>query len=387
MSRNKFIVILFISLWLCLWGATAVAQSQNPLILTNDQEQHPLGPHLEILEDKEGAWTIEDVTSPEIAAQFVTNQEESPGFGFTDSAYWVRIQATNEADAASNWLIVLDTDVYTIDYYYPIENGVGYDSVHTGTARPFATRDVSSTDYVFRLPLPPQQTETIYMRFESEDTLILTLSLWSESAYFQYAKAKLARLSFFYGILFILAGYNLVFFFYIRDNSYLFYALFFGTILLGIIGIDGFGDQYLWPNWPGLAATADRFFVILSFSFALFFTTSFLRTKEFAPRLHKILLGLATAILILLALQFIWYRQTAVIHIFFLLASCVTMIVAGFLVWRKGYSPARYFLLGWLPLLIGFAIFILTLVDVLPWVDMTDSLMRLGLVILAFVLS
>ena len=387
MSRNKCIVILFISLWLCLWGATAVAQSQNPLILTNDQEQHPLGPHLEILEDKEGAWTIEDVTSPEIAAQFVPNREESPGFGFTDSAYWVRIQATNEADAASNWLIVLDTDVYTIDYYYPIENGVGYDSVHTGTARPFATRDVSSTDYVFRLPLPPQQTETIYMRFESEATLILALSLWSESAYFQYAKAKLARLSFFYGILFILAGYNLVFFFYIRDNSYLFYALFFGTILLGIIGIDGFGDQYLWPNWPGLAATADRFFVVLSFSFALLFATSFLRTKEFTPRLHKIMLGLATTILILLALQFIWFRQTAVIHIFLLLASCVTIIVAGLLVWRKGYSPARYFLLGWLPLLIGFAIFVLTLIDVLPWVDMTDSLLRLGLVILAFVLS
>jgi len=387
MFSHKYTIPLLILILLCAGSITAVAQSQNPVILTNDQDHYPLGPHLEILEDEEGTWTIEDVTSPKIDAQFIPNQEDAPGFGFTDSAFWVRFKIINEAPAAKNWLIELNTDVFYIDYYYPADNELGYQTVSTGSALPFSTRDIPSGHYLFRLPISPQETETVYMRFESKGTIILSLSIWSDLAYLQQERTDLIRNSFFYGILFILAVYNLVIFFYLRDYSYLYYFLFFGTIVLGMMGLDGFGDQYLWPNWSALAATSDRSFLILSFTFALLFATSFLRTKEFTPRLHKVMIGIAIAILIVLGMQFIWFRQTAVLHIMLLLASCVCMILAGVLIWRKGYPPARYFLLGWLAVIVGFVIFVLTLIDVLPWLSFTDAIMRLGLVILAFVLS
>jgi len=70
------------------------------------------------------------------------------------------------------------------------------------------------------------------MRCESKGTVILSLSIWSDLAYFQQERTDLIRNSFFYGILFILAIYNLVIFFYLRDYSYLYYFLFFGTIVL-----------------------------------------------------------------------------------------------------------------------------------------------------------
>lgn len=378
---------LLVFLLFCLGWRTAVAQTQNPVVLTNEQDQYPLGPHLEILEDPDGTLTIEDVTSPEIAAQFVPNQEEAPGFGFTDTVYWARFQVQNKADANTNWLVLFDTDVFFIDYYFPAENEFGYEVVSTGSARPFHTRDLPTGHFLFRLPIPPQETETVYMRFESKGTIILSLSIWSESAYFQHERTELIINSFFYGILFILAAYNFVIFIFLRDNSYLFYTLFFGTILLGMMGLDGFGDQYIWTNQSIIAAAADRSFIVLSFTFALLFSTSFLQTKEYTPRLHKIMIGIALAILIMLGLQFIWFRETAVLHIIFLLASCISMIAAGAIIWRKGYAPARYFLLGWLVVIVGFVIFILTLIDVLPWLSFTDSIMRLGLVILAFVLS
>ena len=387
MFGSKRIIAFSFLIFISLWWATTVAQSQNPVILTNEQDHYPLGPHLEILEDKEGTWTIEDVTSPEISSQFVPNQEESPGFGFTDSAYWVRFQVTNKADAATKWLVLLDTGIYYVDYFFHIDNEQGYETVHTGVARSFNTRDLPLNHLLFRLPVTPKDTKTVHMRFESEDTMILSLSIWSEQAYFQQERNDLIRSSFFYGILFILSAYNLVIFLFIRDKSYLFYALFFGTILLAMMGLDGFGDQYLWSNWIGFASIADRFFMILSFSFALLFATSFLRTKEFAPKLHKIMLGIAIALLVGLGLQFIWFRQTAVLHILLLLASCVCMVSAGLVVWRKGYPPARYFLAGWIVVLVGFVIFLLTLIDVLPWVSNTDSIMRIGLVILAFILT
>jgi len=156
MLARKQIFPILILLLLCVGSITAVAQSQNPVILTNDQDHYPLGPHLEILEDKEGTWTIEDVTSPEISAQFIPNQEDAPGYGFTDSAYWVRFKVKNEASAARNWLIELGTDMFYIDYYYPADNELGYQTVSTGSARPFSTRDIPSGHYLFRLPISPQ---------------------------------------------------------------------------------------------------------------------------------------------------------------------------------------------------------------------------------------
>ncbi len=190
-----------------------------------------------------------------------------------------------------------------------------------------------------------------------------------------------------YGVLLILAAYNLVLFFYLRDNSFLFYVLFFGMILLAMMSLDDFSAQYLWPNQGAFAAISDRLFMILSFTFALLFATSFLRTKEYAPRLHKLMLGLAITIFVVLGLQFIWFRVTAVIHIALMVASSTIMIVAGFVVWRRGYRPARYFLLGWSLFYMGFIIFILTLVDVLSLSAATYGVMRVGLIVLALVLS
>jgi hypothetical protein len=65
---------------------TTVVHARGEIILTDEQDQYPLGLHFEILEDKEGILTIEDVTSPEIAAEFVPSQEEAPSFGLSDSA-------------------------------------------------------------------------------------------------------------------------------------------------------------------------------------------------------------------------------------------------------------------------------------------------------------
>lgn len=107
MTVRKIIIPIFIFIALGLFGITAVAQTQDPVILTDDQDHYPLG--LQILEDKNGEWTIEDVTSPELATQFVPSQEEAPSYGFSDSVYWVRFYVKNEADPASSWLFFMDS--------------------------------------------------------------------------------------------------------------------------------------------------------------------------------------------------------------------------------------------------------------------------------------
>jgi signal transduction histidine kinase len=383
--KLSFILVTFVASGLI--SLPAVAQSPSEIVLEDSQAQYNIGLQMEILEDKEKQWTIEDVTSLEVAAQFVPSLEESPGFGFTDSAYWIRFQVRNEASADTDWLLVYEAAAFYIDYYFPAADGEGYDVIHTGSALPFDTRDVPVGRFAFQVPIQLQESKTVYMRFASGGTLILALTLLSEGTFTQQALTQQVVNGVLYGVLLILAIYNLVLFLTLHDRSYLYYVLFFGTILIGIMALDGFAAQYLWPNQGLFAAISTRLFMVMSFALALLFATSFLRTKEFSPRLHWVMIALSVTIFVLLSLQIVWFRATAVIHVFLMIMSCTVMIIAGVVVWRKGYYPARYFLFGWVVVLVGFIIFILTLVDVAPYTELSDSILRLGLIVLALVLS
>jgi signal transduction histidine kinase len=384
-EKLSFALVLLFTRYLLIPAADA--QIQGEIVLADSQSQYPVGLYMEILEDKDKEWTIEDVTSPDIAAQFVPSSEEVPGFGFTDSAYWVRFEARNEADSDIDWLLLYDSDSFYIDYYLPAANGGGYDVIHTGSALPFDTRDVPVAEFVFQLPIEAQDSETVHMRFASGGTLILPLTILSDSTYAQQTLTQQVFNGILYGVLFILALYNLVLFFNLRDRTYLYYVLFFSTMLLGIMALDGFAAQYLWPNQGTFAAMATRLFFIMSFTFGLMFTNSFLRTSENAPRLHKIMAALAILIFVFLGLQLIWFRVTAVVHVFLMIASGISMLLAGVVVWREGYRPASYFLVGWSVVLIGFIIFLLTLIDVIPVSTLGDTIIRIGLIVLGLVLS
>lgn len=153
------------------------------------------------------------------------------------------------------------------------------------------------------------------------------------------------------------------------------------------MALDGFAAQYLWPNQGQFAAIAPRLFIITAFNFGLLFAISFLHTKEYVPRLHIVMKSVAILVFIFLILQLIWFRVTAVIHVFLLISSSLSMLLAGIVAWQKGYQPARFFLIGWSVILVGFVIFILTLVDLISLNILTDAILRIGLIVLALVLS
>jgi hypothetical protein len=218
-------------------------QISNPVTLISEQDVYPLGLHLEILEDKDGAWTIEDVTSPDLSQQFVSSQEDVPGFGFTKSAYWVRFHFNDKTTEAINWLLWVDANVFYIDVYKPSSGAQDYEVIRTGTARVFDTREIDHPEFLFALPKATEQNQTIHVRVESEGSLNLPLSIWSASAMAQEDLTKQTARGFLYGVLFILSSFNFILFLFLKDRSYLYYVLFFLSMLLAFFFIDKLSQQ------------------------------------------------------------------------------------------------------------------------------------------------
>jgi len=156
----------------------------EPLILTGTQGEYPLGLHLEILEDPSGELTIAEVSSPEIDSQFTPSQVEVPNYGFSDSAYWVRVRLDNETLQIDEWLLELGfANMHYVDLYTPLPDGEGFSVKQTGALRPVSTRDLLYPHIVFDLSVPTQSQQTVYLRFQSGASMTLGLTLWTKDAF------------------------------------------------------------------------------------------------------------------------------------------------------------------------------------------------------------
>ena len=80
--------------------------------------KYDLGLHADVLEDPQGALTIEQVSSVAYASQWSQNQQAVPNFAFSDSAYWLRITLSSEMQIPKTWWFEVAFALQDyIDYY------------------------------------------------------------------------------------------------------------------------------------------------------------------------------------------------------------------------------------------------------------------------------
>jgi diguanylate cyclase (GGDEF)-like protein len=89
----------------------------------------------------------------------------------------------------------------------------------------------------------------------SEGTLTVPLRLWRSDAFWQESMFGYAVLSVYFGMLLALALYNLLLWFSLRESVYLSYVLFATGMAVGQVSMNGLGNQFLWPAWPGFGET------------------------------------------------------------------------------------------------------------------------------------
>ncbi|MCA9189865.1 MAG: PAS domain S-box protein, partial [Planctomycetales bacterium] len=119
--------------------------------------------------------------------------------------------------------------------------------------------------------------------------------------------------------------------------------------------VDGRAHQYLWPNHGALVVYVWRLALSLVSIFLLLLATSFLNTRQFAPKIHAVMLAFLFAN-IGSAMALIWADPLIILEIQFylLIPTLIAVVAASIAVLYTGYTPARYFTVAQtVPLLIG----------------------------------
>ncbi len=326
---------------------------------------YPAGLHIELLEDVNSTLTLTDILSPELQDRFVPSEKEMPGFGFSQSSIWGKLTIKNSLDTYIEYFLVIDyPPLDYLDFYYPAANN--YEAYHTGDQLPFATRPISSGNYVFPITLDPGQQATYYLRCQTKGSVNLPISLESPTSYAQETALTSTMLGMYYGILLVMTVYISFLYLRLRDIIYGYYVLFIFTFLAFQVSLNGTGFQYLWPTaiwWNNITVP---FFIFMSYTSAILFTTTILETKKHIPRYHRFLTSLIPfGCLGMLASIFADYS----LAIKLATLSCLTlplMIIAGFRVMLLGYRPAYYYALAWTVSLLSLTVYSLKTFGVLP---------------------
>lgn len=349
-SLKSFMGLTLFVLILC-GSSIARAQDSNLLILNDQQTHYPLDSHLEYLEDPPGALSIEQVAQPEVSAGFTPIQVATPNFGVTQSAYWIRLRVRNESTHFGDWrLAFTDARVGLIDLYYPSQDGASWVHSQAGRLLPSTVREYSHPRPVFPLPILPSSEVTIYLRLQGSP-LRFSLSLWPADSFEQQSHNFFVVLGMVYGIIGIMAVYNLFIFFFLRKASYLYYFLFIIADMLNMACIDGTAYHYLFPNWTNKFTQLST--SVLATIFAVLFIREFLELKQRLPWLDRTLISLA-ALSGLLFFAVPFSVTWAVFPLGLLPVLIATLAILGaLLTWRQGLHASRYFLIGWLGLLLN----------------------------------
>ena len=356
----------------------------EPVILTDSPEEYPLGLHMEILEDKEKKWRIEDVTSPGFSKKFIKSNRENPNFGFTNSVYWARFKLKN-ISGMNEWLLEIGyPQLDRIELY--IEQLSRLDKTYdrfvvkkAGDFYPFKEREVKHQNFVFHLPVVFNKEQIFYIRIETGSSMQIPLTLWSSEAFAENDHDERIAFGVYYGIILAMALYNLFLFFSLRDRNYLYYVLYIISYGFTQLSLNGIAYEYLWPDLPLWSNKSLAFLVGFLLLWLSKFSSNFLITRIHAPKTDKLFSMLVGLSLLVMLFSFTGaYQMAARVGVGLLLAFVLLAMTAGIITWLKGYRPARYFVIAWFIFLFGSFLYLLRAFGAAPNNFITTYSMQIG---------
>ncbi len=303
----------------------------------------------------------------------------SPAFGFRPGAFWFYLPLVNQHPDEPRWTLVQEYALSDyIDIYLRYPDGR---IVHkaSGDHLPFANRFIRYRHPNVRLELPLDERVELLVRVQSQSSMQVPLTLYTPQALSEVMRDSQFSTGLYYGIVLALLFYNLVLWLMLRDASYFWYLLHNAAFGLVLFTLNGYGFEYLWPNSAWLADASVPISICLALVGMQLFARSFLELPQRWKAGNAVSLGVA-GFFAALAVASIWlpYRIATPLASRAVLVGVLWIIAAAIVMLRRGYRPARIFLLAWSLFLAGTAAFTLLAFGVLPQNFWTQNGVQIG---------
>ncbi|MBK9759013.1 MAG: sensor histidine kinase [Flavobacteriales bacterium] len=334
--------------------------------------------------DPGGLMKMQDAFSNE---HYSTPNADVPNLGSSTGAYWLKFNVENNSSEPSLIVHLPHPELDELDLYLVTESGSSH-LASVGQSRTKAWRSDDLQEFAFSLPIEVGRTATVLLRVKSNKQIQVPILLSTPAAHGELKAERNLLVGSYVGVMLVMALYNLFVFFSIRERSYLLYVVYIVLVSMTQLTFFGFGQFYLWPDSTWLSSNASILFTLGTACSATEFMKAFLQTKQFAPRLHKLIKWFYAGFAVCLTTYLMGDAVTG-----YQMAQAISGIYALFFlliainISLQGSRQGRYFLLAWSLFLAGTVVFVLKDTGVLPYNMFTVYTMPLGSAVEGVLLS
>ncbi|GIL23008.1 MAG: hypothetical protein BroJett042_15210 [Bacteroidota bacterium] len=341
----------FFSFILILVGV-GVGYGQTATTRDDTDERIFLLNELEFFIDPGNTLSFEEISQPRFKSNFARRPTYQNKDYRSGESYWIRF-SVEHIPTDKVWLIEFyDQTIDHIEAYLPKPDGT-YEKRVMGDAYPFLERKFSHKNFEVQLYPHDPSIQYYYFRVQSHEFADIRIAFRSVDRFIYYALNEYFLFGTFYGMILIIALYNFLVFLAIREIKNVYYIFYIISVALYAMSLDGVGFQYIWPNFPQWNDYASGICLYLVILWALVFTRRFLSTRTKAPRIDLALRVMIVVRTFIFLFELFFYPEFFAFR-FIEIIPLSLIFYAGVYVLMRGYRPARYFVIAYGLLLIGF---------------------------------
>lgn len=366
---SKLLVILLVLV------CPATTLSNAPI-----NEQKPPVSIAVLVDDKEN-WAIDGLITPEIQQAFDANPFETPYFGYTTKPHWFRLILPESYHHVEVSIIINYPSLRDITLFDGSNN-----PQKAGRQYPVEDWPNKARNIVF--DLPANHPDTVYLRAQEKSSLIVPIEVKPTKRYEDEALIENVLYGFFFGFVIAMILYNLMLFFFLKDVTYLYYiiAMAAGGLVAAIRA--GYAIVYWWPN---NAILDDRIYLIcggVSVAASSRFVAHFLGFTRTHRKLNFYLWMVTLLAMGMVVLSFFMtFVQLTNYGRLLIVIGVPSFLILGIWQWIKGYRPARFFVVAWIPYSFGLVLIVLKGGGWIPYSPLVDLSAEFGTSLEAILLS
>ncbi|AZQ64060.1 hypothetical protein EI427_18045 [Flammeovirga pectinis] len=235
-----------------------------------------------IFEDNSNSFSLNEILT--LHEPFKVYGEDDHFYIIQDTAqtYWVKMIFSGERLYQGHLLLeVLDSHIDYFEAYQQIGDAKINAVARGGYDIEFNKRLYSHKNIV--VPLPPitkNSSLTIYLKYKTRFKNIFLYKVKDDKSFIRYANGEYILLGGFYGMLFLLAIYNLMLFVTLKERYPIYLSFFVISSMLVGLSEDNLGFQYIWGDTPYLNYVIKQITPALFMISVVLFSTSFLKIRR-----------------------------------------------------------------------------------------------------------
>lgn len=325
---------------------------------------------------------VEEIIRKSDQLPFKPVESSNLNIGFTTSHYWVRFSLVNNDSVPHQYFLETARPITDTVILYQVSNQRVLKMQQSGDRMPFNDRAIAHRASLFSINLPAHSNHDFYLHLTSDGEVIaLPLRLFRPEEMIVSTYREQWVYGFFYGVLALAAIVYLFFFTSLSDYSFLYYGFY--VIFIGMLqlSLDGYIYQYIMPGGGFLSGRMVMISAMISVFFLGRYAETFLRIGTHLPWLRYVYLTLyiLTGLLLLgalvsdkiLEMSYPLVNQIGLVLLLTIIFSVVRLQV-------KKVSVDPFFSIGISFLVLGFVVFILNNLGIIPNTFITANSTKFG---------